>query len=102
MELITKWRPDRIQTYCTDLTDDFFEQVEELGFTVEDACWRSAHLFGVRMPEDIKLAALQQILKAQDVSVSLRGSALRVSPNVYNNAEDISALLEGLRKAVVA
>ena len=54
------------------------------------------------MPEDIKLAALQQILKAQDVSVSLRGSALRVSPNVYNNAEDISALLEGLRKAVVA
>ena len=102
LELITKWRPDRIQTYCTDLTDDFFEQVEELGFTVEDPCWRSAHLFGVRMPEDIKLAALQQILKAQDVSVSLRGSALRVSPNVYNNAEDISALLEGLRKAVVA
>ena len=100
LELITKWRPDRIQTYCMDLTDDFFEEVEELGFTVEDARWRSGHLFGVRMPKELKLVELQQILKARGVSVSLRGSALRVSPNLYNNAEDVSALLEGLREAV--
>lgn len=100
LRLIIEWQPARIQAYCKDLTDNFFEEVEELGFTVEDAHWRSAHLFGLRMPQGLELVELQQALKARGVSASLRGSALRVSPNVYNDAEDVSALLEGLRQAV--
>ena len=100
LRLIIEWQPARIQAYCKDLTDNFFEEVEELGFTVEDAHWRSAHLFGLRMPKGLELVELQQALKARGVSASLRGSALRVSPNVYNDAEDVSALLEGLRQAV--
>ena len=100
LRLIIEWQPARIQAYCKGLTDNFFEEVEELGFTVEDAHWRSAHLFGLRMPKGLELVELQQALKARGVSASLRGSALRVSPNVYNDAEDVSALLEGLRQAV--
>ena len=100
LRLITEWRPDRIQAYCMGLTGNLFEEVEELGFRVEDACWRSAHLFGLRMPKGLELVELQQALRARGVSASLRGSALRVSPNVYNDAEDVSALLEGLRQAV--
>ncbi len=99
LRLIIEWQPARIQAYCKGLTDNFFEEVEELGFTVEDAHWRSAHLFGLRMPKGLELVELQQALKARGVSASLRGSALRVSPNVYNDAEDVSALLEGLRQA---
>ena len=100
LRLIIEWQPARIQAYCKDLTDNFFEEVEELGFTVEDAHWRSAHLFGLRMPQNLELVELQQALTVRGVSASLRGSALRVSPNVYNDAEDVSALLEGLRQAV--
>ena len=100
LRLIIEWQPARIQAYCKGLTDNFFEEVEELGFTVEDAHWRSAHLFGLRMPKGLELVELQQALKARGVSASLRGSALRVSPNVFNDAEDVSALLEGLRQAV--
>ena len=100
LRLITKWSPGRIQAYCMGLTGNLFEEVEELGFRVEDARWRSAHLFGLRMPKGLELVELQQALKARGVSASLRGSALRVSPNVYNDAADISALLEGLRQAV--
>ncbi len=100
LRLISEWQPARIQAYCKGLTGNFFEEVEELGFTVEDAHWRSAHLFGLRMPKGLELVELQQALKARGVSASLRGSALRVSPNVYNDAEDVSALLEGLRQAV--
>ena len=100
LRLIIEWQPARIQAYCKGLTGNFFEEVEELGFTVEDAHWRSAHLFGLRMPKGLELVELQQALKARGVSASLRGSALRVSPNVYNDAEDVSALLEGLRQAV--
>ena len=100
LRLISEWQPARIQAYCKGLTGNFFEEVEELGFTVEDAHWRSAHLFGLRMPKGLELVELQQALKARGVSASLRGSALRVSPNVYNDAKDVSALLEGLRQAV--
>ena len=100
LRLITKWSPGRIQAYCMGLTGNLFEEVEELGFRVEDARWRSAHLFGLRMPKGLELVELQQALKARGVSASLRGSALRVSPNVYNDAADVSALLEGLRQAV--
>ena len=101
LRLIIEWQPARIQAYCKGLTGNFFEEVEELGFTVEDAHWRSAHLFGLRMPQNLELVELQQALTVRGVSASLRGSALRVSPNVYNDAEDVSALLEGLRQAVV-
>ena len=100
LRLITKWSPGRIQAYCMGLTGNLFEEVEELGFRVEDARWRSAHLFGLRMPKGLELVELQQALRARGVSASLRGSALRVSPNVYNDAADVSALLEGLRQAV--
>ena len=100
LRLIIEWQPARIQAYCKGLTGNFFEEVEELGFTVEDAHWRSAHLFGLRMPQNLELVELQQALTVRGVSASLRGSALRVSPNVYNDAEDVSALLEGLRQAV--
>jgi selenocysteine lyase/cysteine desulfurase len=52
------------------------------------------------MPEGIDLAGLKAALDRRSVSASLRGSALRLSPNVYNDGSDVGALLEGLREAV--
>jgi len=54
------------------------------------------------MPKRIDLIGLREALRVREVSVSLRGSALRVSPNVYNDAGDVSALLEGLREVAGA
>ena len=67
--------------------------------SVEDERWRASHIFGLRMPEGIDLAALKESLERRKVVASLRGSALRVSPNVYNDAGDVEALLDGLREA---
>ena len=52
------------------------------------------------MPEGIDLAGLKGALERRNVWASLRGSALRLSPNVYNDAGDVDALLEGLTEAV--
>jgi selenocysteine lyase/cysteine desulfurase len=100
MELIREWRPERIQAYCRDLTAELISEAEALGFSVEDERWRGSHLFGLRMPEGIDLASLRNALSEHGVSASLRGSALRLSPNVYNDASDMAALLEVLRAAV--
>lgn len=100
LELILEWSPDRIQAYCRGLTADFLRESAELGYSVEHEEWRGSHLFGLRMPDGIDLTALKATLAERNVSASLRGSALRLSPNVYNDAEDIGALLDVLRGAV--
>ncbi len=91
---------ERIQAYCRDLTAGLLEEAASLGFTVEDERWRASHLFGLRMPPGIDLASLQEALSRRRVAASLRGTALRLAPNVYNDASDVDALLEGLREAV--
>jgi hypothetical protein len=74
---------------------------ETLGFSVEEDEWRADHLFGLRMPEGLELDALKTELDSRKIFVSLRGSALRVSPHVYNDESDVAALIEALRGAVL-
>lgn len=100
LELITEWRPERIQAYCAELTRELLCEAAGLGFTVEDERWRAHHLFGLRMHPGLDLAALRDALARRGVYASLRGSALRLSPNVYNDANDVGALLDGLKDAV--
>jgi selenocysteine lyase/cysteine desulfurase len=102
LRLITEWRPERIQAYCRTLTAPMLEEVAALGFSVEDERWRGSHLFGLRMPPGLDLAALRDALERRGVVASLRGTALRLSPNVYNDEEDVAALLDGLKDAVGA
>lgn len=100
LELITGWGPDAIQAYCRTLVAPAVEQAVALGFTAEDPAWRGAHLFGLRAPADTDLRALQAALAAHNVHVSLRGSAVRISPNVYNDAGDVEAFAGALRAAL--
>jgi selenocysteine lyase/cysteine desulfurase len=74
-------------------------EAAELGYSFEDERWRGSHLFGLRMPEGIDLAALKQALADRNVSASLRGTALRLAPNAYNDLEDVDALMSVLRHA---
>jgi selenocysteine lyase/cysteine desulfurase len=97
LKLLLEFTPERIQQYCERLIAEPVERARELGFTLEDGHWRGAHLFGLRVPERLDLKGLHQALLARNVSASLRGSALRVSPNVYNSPDDMAALVQVLR-----
>jgi selenocysteine lyase/cysteine desulfurase len=100
MRFVLEASPDRIQEYCRRLVTEPLARARELGFAVEDERWRAAHLFGLRVPEGLDSARLSQALKANNVFVSLRGSAVRVSPNVYNNEHDMDALIDALATAL--
>jgi len=100
LELILEWQPARIQEYCRALTRAALEEAVELGFAVEKEAWRGAHLFGLRTPPGLDLDALQLELQKRRIFASLRGSALRISPNVYNDREDMDALVDALGRAV--
>jgi len=99
LELLLEWTPERIQAYCAQLTSEMLVEAEALGYSVEDERWRSSHLFGLRMPPGVDLASLKQTLADRNVSASLRGTALRLAPNVYNDVEDVDVLMSVLHDA---
>lgn len=94
--LLNEWGPDAIQTYCRELTRPIVSAARELGFGVEDESARGSHLFGLRLPKGMEPGPLKEVLSGRNVSVSIRGDAIRVSPNVYNSPDDAAALVEGL------
>jgi selenocysteine lyase/cysteine desulfurase len=102
LALVLEWGADRIQRYCDEAFGGVVEEAAELGYSVEPRSGRGAHIFGLRVPAGMELSALNEALRARNVYASLRGSALRVSPNVYNDASDAEVLLEALRAGVGA
>jgi selenocysteine lyase/cysteine desulfurase len=100
LELVLAWTPDEVSAHGARLTAPLLDEARGLGFRVEDDAWRSPHLFGLRMPAGLDLAALRAALEARNVFVSLRGTSLRVSPHLYNDDGDVAALLEGMRAAL--
>ena len=99
LELLLEWTSERIQAYCAELMREMLVEVGELGYSFEHERWRGSHLFGLRMPEGVDLASLKQALADRNVSASLRGTALRLAPNVYNDREDVDELMSVLRGA---
>jgi selenocysteine lyase/cysteine desulfurase len=100
MELLLDWRPGRIQDYCRSLTGGFLSRIGAMGYVIEDEAFRAGHLFGVRIPHALDRAALRDTLRQRRVQVSVRGSSLRVSPNIYNRGSDLDPLEEVLLEAV--
>ncbi|MFQ5569080.1 MAG: aminotransferase class V-fold PLP-dependent enzyme [Rhodothermales bacterium] len=87
-----EWGIANIQAYCAELTGGLLHEARRLGFVLEDETWRSAHLFGVRVPPHLPMNRLKKALAERNVAVSMRGDAIRISPNVYNDTSDMEAL----------
>jgi selenocysteine lyase/cysteine desulfurase len=96
LKQLLDWTPERIQAYTEALCGEALAQLKAQGYWVEDAAYRSHHLFGLRAPAGTDLRVVQQRLQERKVYVSLRGDAIRVSPHVYNDTHDLAALLDGL------
>lgn len=96
---VLAWTPAGIQAYCRALTRPLADEARSLGYAVEDEAWRGSHLFGLRLPLGADQEAVQAALEKRGVVASVRGTALRISPHVYNDATDIEALLGALRAA---
>jgi selenocysteine lyase/cysteine desulfurase len=97
---ILEWSPEAIQAYCRSITRVPLAEACALGVTLEDEDWRGSHLFGLRLPAGVDPTHLGPELEARSVFVSLRGTAVRVAPHVYNSEEDLHALVEALRVAL--
>lgn len=100
LEQLLAWEPLQLQAYCQELSSRFAPQWEALGCQLEATAYRAGHLFGLQLPDGADYNALVQRLAEHRCYVSLRGGALRVSPNVYNDAADLAVLTEVLADSI--
>ena len=96
LELVLEWTVPAIENYCRTLTTDLTRTLRERGYWIEDDRWRGGHLFGIRVRDSVDIARLAERLRTRQVTVSLRGDAIRVAPHLYNDATDTAALLDAL------
>ncbi|MBK1665906.1 aminotransferase [Rhodospirillum rubrum] len=100
MERLTAWTPAAVSAYAGRLTDRMVAETAAWGCTAAPASARSPHLLGLGLPEGVDAKALATRLAAAQVSVSVRGSRLRISPHVYNTDADVDRLLGVLEDAL--
>jgi selenocysteine lyase/cysteine desulfurase len=93
---VIAWRPQAIQEYTEALMTPFIQHARELGAFVDDAEGRAHHLFGLRIPASSPIDELAELLRERAISVSIRGTAIRISPHVYNDTHDVDALTEAI------
>ncbi len=95
-ELLIEWQPARIRDYLYEIARRPLARLREAGFAVAAERERCANLFGIGLPEGLDPEQCRRILKHNNIHVSVRGSAVRVSPHVYNDEHDLDRLVDAL------
>ena len=93
---VLAWGPENIQTYCQQLIRPLLRFLSEMGLDMEEEKYFSNHLFALPLPPGADPQKLRQLLKENKISISLRGTHLRTSVNVFNDEADIQKLIEVL------
>lgn len=95
LDQLLAWGPDYIQDYCADLWDHILPALEEMGIYLAEK--RAHHLVGIQLPKGMKGDQLPAELQKRHLALSFRGESIRVSPNVYNRADEMTRLLDAFR-----
>jgi selenocysteine lyase/cysteine desulfurase len=92
LEQVNEWRPEYIQQHCAQISEACIDRLHQAGFFVPGNEARANHLFGIRVPDRYDYRVLAEYLRINKISVSVRGSSIRVAPNVYNDESDLNKL----------
>ena len=90
------WGIEEIQEYARVLGEPLINYFRDRGVPVDDEVYRAHHLMGLPLPDHIDGEVLVRELQSRNVYVSLRGSNIRISINVFNNEEDVGELISAL------
>ena len=99
---VNEWGVENIQSYIRNLTSKLIPDLLQAGYKIEDEAYRATHMFGARVPDGVEMSGVREALQSKNIHVSVRGSAIRISPHLYNDKADIEALSECLLSAVEA
>ena len=91
LEQILEWGVENIRDTIAGKNRQLAKLFAPLGFHPADEQYRMPHLMGLRGEGDVP-AALISHLKENKVSLSYRGTSIRVAPHVYVDDEDLDNL----------
>ena len=94
---LLSWGVREIQEYCGVLAAPLINHFLEKNTPVDDEVHRANHLMGLKLPEGTNGESLVEELQRRNVYVSLRGTNIRISINVFNTEEDIEELIAALK-----
>ena len=100
MRQLLEWKVAEISETAGALNRRLAESAAELGFWSPPETLRAPHYLCLRRKEGIP-RELTDMLARERIFVSVRGSSVRVTPNVYNDAADADRLIECLRGVAV-
>ena len=99
LEQIHKWGVNNIQTTLSKITGRITEKAGEVGLKVPPLSKRTGHMLGVRFQKGLP-PGITERLAQQQLFVSMRGNAMRISPHLHINEEDINKLINALEDCV--
>lgn len=99
--LLIEWQPGRVRDYLLRIERQSVDRMRSLGFEVADEAERCANLFGVKLPAGMDAEVCRQHLARLQIHVAVRGSAVRVSPHVYNDERDLKRLTDALAQLML-
>ena len=92
MEQLLAWGVPEISAYSGALNRKLAAAASGLGFSVPPEQYRAPHYLCLRRPSGVP-ATLTANLAREKVFVSVRGSSIRVTPNIYNSTDDMDRLI---------
>lgn len=96
IDQLGEWGPAGIQEYCRHLSHEPVQELIAKGVQIAPESQRASHLFGFRLPPHAPKEAIKARFEANQVYVSFRGEAIRVSCHLYNDARDFAKLIDCL------
>jgi selenocysteine lyase/cysteine desulfurase len=96
---ILDWGVENVSKTIGELTALIEEEAKKRGIEAIPGKRRARHMVGLKLgsavPEDLATR-----LAGEDIFVSLRGENVRLSPHLYNTAEDVDRLFAALAEAL--
>jgi selenocysteine lyase/cysteine desulfurase len=99
LKQLLQWEIPQIQATLREFTTQIEHQSRALGFQSVASEYRCGHMIGLRHISGLP-GQLPADLAQEKVFVSVRGDSIRISPHLYNTAEDVNRLFSLLSRRV--
>nr|WP_321245294.1 aminotransferase class V-fold PLP-dependent enzyme [uncultured Psychroserpens sp.] len=100
LKQVIGWTPAGIQDYCRSISYKATQQLIDLGCHIEDSEYRTHHLFGIKLPEQLDIKKLKIALQEQQIFVSFRGQYIRISCHLFNTEAHFENLINCIKSVL--
>ena len=93
------WDIAAIETTLAARNVELCQRLEAIGLETVAAKNRGAHFIGAQLPDGVRGDLLAELAKEQ-VYLSVRNGSLRITPHLWNDAQDFDRLIGTLRRLI--